>query len=161
MSQGNRIDIQISAEDHAKIQRYVNGLNETLMPYLQTLTTQDRKELPKLGDKSIAFVNKTREYMERDKDLVPVFLDTALFTHDVESYAQLAVYQRQLAAVVTALDDSMMLSGSEAYSSALLFYHHAKMLAMNGVTKAKSVYEDLATRFPGSRRRNTAEAKAE
>jgi hypothetical protein len=161
MSQGNRIDIQINAEDHAKIQSYIDGLNEILVPYLQTLTMDERKELPKLGDKSIAFVNKTNEYMTREKDLVPVFLNTVLFSHDVECHAQLSTYQRQLAKVTTALDDSMLLAGSEAYSSALLFYHQVKMLAVNGVAKAKAIHEDLAARFPGTRRRNTAEVKAQ
>jgi hypothetical protein len=154
--QDNRIDLQISPEDDAKIQAHIDGLIDTLLPYLQTLTTEERRELPKLGEKSFAFLAKTMEYAELNADLVPMYLDQALFAHDVQANDQLLTYQRRLATVTTALDDSVVLTGSEAYSAALMFYHNVKLAAKNGVAHAKAVYEDLAARFPGNRRKKSA-----
>jgi hypothetical protein len=53
-----------------------------------------------------------------------------------------------------AIDDTEMTAGSEAYQTALVFYHSAKMAAAQYVPDAKAVYEELKTRFPqrGGRR---------
>ncbi len=52
-----------------------------------------------------------------------------------------------------------MNSGSEAYTAALQYYNFVKQADKNNVPAAKPVYEDLAQRFPATRRAQ-APAKA-
>jgi hypothetical protein len=47
------------------------------------------------------------------------------------------------------IDDTMLLSGSEAYIAVLAFYNYLKGAAKMGVPGAKTIFEDLSTRFPG------------
>jgi hypothetical protein len=50
------------------------------------------------------------------------------------------------------VDDTEMLTGSEAYQAALVFYKAVKMAAAQDVPGAKAVYEEFKTRFPGGKR---------
>ena len=43
----------------------------------------------------------------------------------------------------------MLLSGSDAYAAALLFYNSVKGAKKSNIAKAGSIYDDLAERFPG------------
>jgi hypothetical protein len=45
-----------------------------------------------------------------------------------------------------------MIAGSEAYQAALVFYSAAKVAAAQDIAGAKTVYEELRTRFPGRRK---------
>ncbi len=56
---------------------------------------------------------------------------------------------RQIAQpLVDMLDDTMLLCGSEAYVSVLAFYTYLKGAAKMNVPGAKTVLDDLSTRFP-------------
>lgn len=153
MSQDNRADIVINDELHARIQGYIQGLTTDLLPLLQTLSAEDRKELFKLGEKNLPFLLKNMEYAEGNPELVPVFLDLPMMARDVNGNARLTGYARQLQPLMVALDDTITLTGSEALQGAMMFYHNVKLLSFNGVTKAKAIYDDLSIRFPGKRKR--------
>ena len=47
------------------------------------------------------------------------------------------------------LDDTMTLSGSEAYGAVLTFYNYIKGAAKSNVPGAQTIFDDLSTRFPG------------
>jgi len=64
MSLENRISIEITPEDQQAIEGALDTLRTTLQPYLQSLTAQDRRELPKMGDGNLPFVSKAVEYAE-------------------------------------------------------------------------------------------------
>jgi len=62
MSQENLVSLTIPAEKLSAIQSNITALNTLLESYLLfNLTPQDRKELTKMGDKTIAFVQKSLE----------------------------------------------------------------------------------------------------
>jgi len=50
------------------------------------------------------------------------------------------------------LNDTIMLSGSEAYVAALAFYKSVKVAASMNVAGAQPIYEDLKKRFEGQGR---------
>lgn len=78
----------------------------------------ERRETPKTGDKTVAFVEKTREYGGQNPHLVPVFVDMAMFDADLSGGTLLARYIRTLKPLVSAMKDSRMLAGREAYQAA-------------------------------------------
>ena len=126
------------------------------MPKLVNLQADERKELPKMGDKTVAFVQKCLEYGELHAELVPGYLDIADLRTDLQAITKLREFSRGLSPLIDALDDSLVLSGSEAYQAALQFYGNAKGAARMGVGAARQVSEDLAARFPGNQTRATA-----
>ena len=124
-----------------------------LLPYLQTMTPEERREVFKLGDKTQSFLDKNVEYAGLNPDLVPMFLNLEHFSRDVNGNAKLSSYRRMLNPLITALDDSITLTGAEALQGALAPYNNVRLAAANGVAKAKAIYEDLAARFPRGRKR--------
>ncbi|HEY6530611.1 MAG TPA: hypothetical protein VIZ65_18130 [Cellvibrionaceae bacterium] len=113
-----------------------------------------------MGDKTQAFVSKAREYASQNPSLVPSFLDLAAFEVDWQAVELLTRLQRQLAPLADNLNDSLALSGSEAYQAALIFYRNVKMAARAGVPKAKTIEVDLSNRFPGGSLKASSTAAA-
>jgi len=150
MAQPNTISVVLDDQTLAEIRAAIGVLRTKLVPQLKTLSTEDRKELPKLGDRSTAFVQKAYEYSGIHPDLVPGYLDRRAFRTDLDGLAQLQALERELAPVTDALSDSILLAGSEAYQAALLFYSNVKAAKKINIGSSASVYDDLASRFPGA-----------
>lgn len=62
MSNDNRISAVLSDEDVAAVQGALATIRGAL-PFLATLSAQERKELPRLGAKSVGFDEKCVTYM--------------------------------------------------------------------------------------------------
>jgi len=149
MAQENRISVKITAEDKTKIDNAIKIIENTLKPYLTALTSDERHSLPKAADKTVAFLNKTKEFMESNPDLTPSFIDKQEYIVDLIATEELHEYYTVLNQVTSMLNDSMMLSASEAYVAALSYYGNAKHAAKMNISGAKEVYEELSKRFKG------------
>ena len=101
-----------------------------------------------MGDKSLAFVRKAREYATNNPELVPAFLNLPMFDADLRGVDTLNNLLRTLQPLVDNLEDSLVLSGSEAYQAALVFYRSVKAAALSGQPNAKTIADDLSARFP-------------
>ncbi|OHD10783.1 MAG: hypothetical protein A2Z96_07140 [Spirochaetes bacterium GWB1_48_6] len=149
MSQPNAISVVIPESDLTEIRAAIATLSTKLMPHLKSLSVQDRSELPKMGEKTVHFVQKALEYGQRNKELVPAFLDLPAMAVDVQAVHSLRELAQGLNPMTDAINDSMMLSGSEAYQGALLLYNHVKIAAKAKAPNAGTIYDDLSSRFPG------------
>ncbi|PKL24015.1 MAG: hypothetical protein CVV47_12185 [Spirochaetae bacterium HGW-Spirochaetae-3] len=153
MSQTNLINLKISDDDVAIIHDAIETLRATLMPHLKTLNIKERNKMLKLGDKSVAFVQKSFEYGEQYKNLVPSFLAMEAFGTDIKATDTLQLMIRALAPICEALEDSLMLTGSEAYEGALMFYQNVKGAARAKDPNAKMIFDDLSDQFKKAPRR--------
>jgi hypothetical protein len=113
-----------------------------------SLTQAQRQGLPKMKDKTTNFVSKALDYAEANPQFAPTYLDIPGLHIDVEAVNILNSLFRPLEQIYTALDDSIMQSGSEAYVAALSFYNAIKQAAKNNVPGAQPIYDDLKKRFP-------------
>lgn len=150
MPQENQISFKIPSEDKQAIKGAIDVLNEKLLPNLKALNPDERQALPKAGDKSVAFLEKTREFLESNKDLVPSFIDVEEYVIDVDGMNELHEYLTPIKQLASLLDDSMKLAGSEAYVTALAFYKSVKNAAKMNIPGAKEVNEELSRRFKGN-----------
>ena len=161
MAQSDTIAVVFEEAELQAVQDAIRVLNTTLLPKLKTLSYQDKHELPKMGDKSVAFVTKAFEYGKKHPALRPAFLDMDAFTVDVEAVQVLRDLDQSLSPVVAALSDSLLLAGSEAYQASLVFYSNVKNATKLRIPAAQGVYDYLSARFPGSASTaKTAVAKA-
>ena len=156
MSQQNLISINISEQDLTDINNAINVLKLKLLPILKSLKPEERHELAKMGDKSVAFVNKSHEYAITNPELVPLFLDMEEFKKDVKALEQLSSFHSSLQQLVDMLSDSILMAGSDAFKAALMFYESVKTALKSNVSKAKTIYEDLSPRFPGRKKNRIA-----
>ena len=149
MSDSNRISMTIPPEVVEQVKNLFNQANQLLAPYLINLTPDERVQLPKMGDKSIPFVTKGAEYMKAAGTPVPPYVSVAELEIDFHAFETLRQIRQIAQPLVDKLDDTMLLCGSEAYVAALAFYTYLKGAAKMNVPGAKTVLEDLSTRFPG------------
>ncbi len=153
MAKMNGFAVKIPDGDMAEIRGAIGVLQAKLGPHLMSLSADDRRELPKMGDKTMSFVQKAYEYGRKNKELAPPFLDLAEFETDVSAVSQLRELSQTLNPVIDALRDSLALSGSEAYKGALVFYGSVKAAAKINAPNARTIYEDLSSRFPSGERK--------
>ena len=121
-----------------------------LRPYLQSLTPEQRETMLKMADKTVAFVNKIRDYAANNPSFVPDFVDMSEFQADADALAGLSPVHMLLAGLALDTDSTMMLAGSDAYAAALIIYNNIKFLAKNKRPGAQAAYDDLRQRFPSN-----------
>lgn len=142
-------EFQVDPADLQAVKDAINVITEKLVPQLIALTPEERRDIPKMGDKTVAFVTKAIEYMQEFPELVPKYVEAQPAKIDLAAVQTLLPLNSQFTKLQEMTSDSSMLSGSEAYGSALSFYNSVKLQAKENVPGAKNVYEDLKTRFPG------------
>jgi len=147
MSTENIVNVRISDEDKTAIEGAIATLEEKLMPYLIALTPDQRREYPKVKDKTLPFVEKVSDYVDSTPEFVPGFMKVDEFKTDFAAYSMLIGMLRRLSQINTGLDDTVLMSGSEAYKAALSYYNSVKQGAKVNAPNAKKVYEELKKRF--------------
>jgi len=61
----NRISLSLPEADMKAVREAVQVLQDKLLPHLITLAPEERRQLPKMGDKTVAFVLKAVNYARR------------------------------------------------------------------------------------------------
>jgi hypothetical protein len=156
----NRHSTSIPVDIVSQVQTLVNQAQGLLLPYVTPLTPSERHTMPKMGEKTLSFVEKAHAFAVQNPTLCPPYLDMTAFDADfgdAHNLWTLLVSTQQLHENV---DDTEMVAGSEAFRSSLVFYNSVKMAARQDVPGAKAVYEELKKRFPGGKRR-TGETELE
>ena len=64
---------------------------------------------------------------------------------------------QELMPLVDGINDTIMLSGSEAMMAALTYYNYIKVTNASKVPGAETIYNDLKSRFPSHRRKSDEE----
>ena len=149
MSQKNRISVKIPEADLAQIKASIATLQEKLLPHLAFLSPEERQDMLKMGDKTLGFVQKSLEYCQSNPDLVPPYIDVAELEVDVAATETLRSLYQPISQIYDGLSDTMALSGSESFSTSLMFYGGIKNAKRQDVKKAETIYNDLSARFPG------------
>ncbi|MDR2027554.1 MAG: hypothetical protein LBQ01_08360 [Prevotellaceae bacterium] len=125
------------------------------------LTPEERRNMPKMGEKTVSFVQKAYELAKENDDLRPSFLNMDEFSVDYSDATNLRVLENNARQILDVIDDIIMVAGSESYLAALSFYEYVKILADRDVPRAKAVYEELKKRFPFGRRKSVTGDSAE
>ncbi len=153
----NRIHQVIPNQDLKAIKDAIKSLEDKLMPHLKTLTNDDRRKLVKMGESGKPFVRKIVEYTKSDGQFLPSFVDQEQLEVDMNAVDNMSSFYRPLSQVMGALNDSILLAGSEAMQAALAYYQSVKQAAKLNIPDAKVIADDLSSRFEGQGRRSAAE----
>jgi hypothetical protein len=105
--------------------------------------------MPKMSDKTLAFVTKATNYCESNPEFAPGYLDVQELKKDLQLAADLKIILDQVTQLQRLVEDTMMQAGSEAYIAALVYYNNIRAVARHGAADAVPIYEDLSARFPG------------
>ncbi|MCU7614111.1 hypothetical protein N0B16_06645 [Chryseobacterium sp. GMJ5] len=147
MSTNNQISVEIPQTVLDEVSQKLQDCKTLLAPYLKALTADQRKSLFKMGDKTVATVQKVKSYLETNPEFAPAYMDKAEFLKDEAVVTGLSPLSNLTEQLSSDIDDTVMLAGSEALMASMLYYGTAKEAASKGVATAKPVYEDLSQRF--------------
>lgn len=143
----NRISETIPAAVILDVTTKLNQCKVALKPYLQGLTEKERHDLFKMGDKTLATVQKVKAYLDTNPEFVPSYMQVAEFRKDEAVVTVLMPLLNLALQLASDIDDTRMLAGSEALQEGMFYYGSTKEAADKGVVTAKPIYDDLKARF--------------
>jgi hypothetical protein len=147
MSKENLVSIQISDADLNTVNEAYKTIQSVLKPYLVTISTEERKTLPKMNEKTLPFVKKVMEYMVSHSEFSPSYVNPDEMKKDVTAFETLNKIGSPLEELSTAITDTTILAGSEAYIASLAYYNSVKQAVKMNQASAKVIFEDLKTKF--------------
>lgn len=122
------------------------------LPFLITLSVEERRKLFKMGDKSLAFVNNSLTVAQSNRDILPASFDLDEFVRDYQLAATLTELLLGLRQMTEQVDDTLLAVGSEAMSSSLTVYDYVKTAAKK-TPGLKILAQQLGERFKAIRNR--------
>jgi len=108
------------------------GQIQAQLPFLIDLNAEDRRALPKLGDKSQAFVDQGLILANQNSGFLPRNFDLDEYRRDVTLFKQLQPLVMALGQLQGKLEDTLLAAGSDAYTQTLLVYQAAKLAGKDG-----------------------------
>ncbi|MBD1997691.1 hypothetical protein H6G00_13815 [Leptolyngbya sp. FACHB-541] len=142
------LSANLSTADQAAIEAALETIREKL-PFLVTMTTEERRKMAKLGDKTRAFVQKSVEFAARHPDYLPRRFDFDAMQEDVDLFMALYPIWVALNDLQELVHNTYMLAGSEAYAAAREVYSSAKA---TGKGEIDSSLNEMGRRFRKSRK---------
>lgn len=147
MSTSNRISEVIPADVIIDVTKKLDDCRVALAPYLLGLSEKERQDLFKMGDKTVATVQKVQSYVQTNPEFIPNYMQTTEFDKDVTVASVLSPIFNMASQLASDMSDTRMLAGSEALAEALIYYVSVREASKRGIPQAKPIYEDLKQRF--------------
>jgi hypothetical protein len=138
----------------ADIQKLNSGLDFDI-----SLSPAERRNIPKMGDKTLPFVDKALNYATQFPNMVPPFLDMKQFQKNYKLANQLHGLLMEIMPVVEKISDTYYRAGAEAFLAARQIYAYAKYASNGGEAPAGAIVDDLKKRYEKRPRKTKTEKK--
>jgi hypothetical protein len=116
------------------------------LPFLVSLTSDERKSIFKTGPNSLSFVQNAAQAAQNNPDIFPKSFNVAEFVSDVALFAVLTDLGTAVGQLVSEIDDTRMAVGGEAMKEATQAYNYVKTAAAT-TPGLKPVADQLGQRF--------------
>jgi hypothetical protein len=143
------LNTTISDSDRQAIKQAIATIQQKL-PFLITLSADERKRLYKMGDKRLAFVQNSLNVAQSNRNILPASFDLDGFSNDYQLSADLTELLMLLNQLTEQVDDTLMAVSSEAMSSSLTVYDYVKTAAKK-TPGLKAIAEQLGSLFKAIR----------
>lgn len=157
----NIVSFTLSEEELNEINSSLDTLERILTPKTISLNPELRRELPKMGDKSLGFVEKAIDLGEHHPEFLPQFVDLEEAKKDLDGVNTIRPVKRRIGFIFQRLEDTGIQAGSEAYSAGRGIYDQIKMLAKSVQSvEAQKARDELKARYLGKPVKSTEEETA-
>jgi len=123
----NLISLDITPDAIAKVDEAIEILEAFTAPFI-TLTTEQKRELFKMGDKSVLFCQQTAMVLEQNQNILPPTFDYKEMRTDLADHTALAPRVLRIREVLARMEDTqialgsdVMVASSEGYALMKLF----------------------------------------
>ena len=142
----NRLDISATASQIAAVKTALQTI-DTNLPFFIGLTTEERIALPAINVNNKVFTEDAINAGVNNAAMLPAFLSVPSMQTDITLFDQLDEIIGMLKQTLEKLEDTHLLAGSEAYSSALMLYKLFGAAADSGIPGADAIVAQLRERF--------------
>lgn len=139
------IDAAVSAADLQAI-RDAFALVVSKLPFLVSLTVEERRATFKAGPDSLSFLTNAATAAKTNPDIFPLSFDRAGFLKDVELFMVLSELGTQADSISSRIDDTRLAVGGEAMQGGSQVYKYVNAAAKD-TPGLKPVAELLGERF--------------
>ena len=139
------IDASISAVDLQAIKDAFATIKQKL-PFLVSLTVDERKSTFKAGPNSLSFVQNALTAAEGHPDIFPNSFSTPAFRKDVDLFSVLTELGTSAESLSSQIDDTRLAVGGEAMQQGSQVYTYVKAAA-DTTPGLKPIAEQLGERF--------------
>ncbi len=143
----------IPADVTIQVVEKLKEINALLSPYCVTLTNQQRKEISKMGDGTLAFVQKAFEFAQAQPEFLPSYVDIEQWRIDMMDVDSVRKIDSVLVKVDEQVSDTRVQAGHEALEAALAYYHTVTRATTDGIAGAKPVHEEMKRRYTRGRKK--------
>lgn len=116
------------------------------LPFLVSLTADERRAIFKTGSGSLAFVQNSLQAAKNNPGIVPGNFNVDEFESDVDLFAVLTELNTPFAQLASEADDTRLAVGGEAMNEATQVYNYVKTAAKT-TPGLKPVADQLGERF--------------
>lgn len=155
MTQNNQVSTEITDAMIAEVTEHLNAVRASLAPVLvMNLTSDERVNMLKMGDKTLAFVRRALNFATQNPSLVPSYLNLEEAWKDYKLTEAISNLLKEITTLRRGLEDTAMVAGSEAYDAALAFYASVRGANRSNIPGAQAVHDELKRQFPRRSRKN-------
>lgn len=132
----------LSPADKAAIMTNLQNIR-SILSFAVNLTAEERRALPKMGDKRFTFVTKVMEYTVNEPQFNPPYLSLPEANKDLNLFNDLRALLAESQQVTEIMSDTQMASGVEIYDYCRAYYDTVKEASVRNAPGAESIFQDL------------------
>lgn len=151
MSKSNKISVSFSETDKESVLEKIAEVKASL-PFLVSLTIEERKKLRKMGPKSVDYVRQSLEGAKAFPDELKKSFDAVEMEKDFTLINNLLGVQIACQSILESINDTMMAGGIDAMEASDEVYASLKSSAKSNVN-AKAMVDKISERFKGQGRK--------
>lgn len=148
----SELNQMLSDQDMQEIKQAID-LIQAKLPFLITLSVDERKRLYKMGDKRIAFVQNSLSAAQSNPNILPASFDLKGFNQRYQMAVRLNEVLMRVQQLHEQVDDTVLAMGSEAMGHSLTVYDYVKTAAKK-TPGLKGIAEQLGTLFKAMRNKS-------
>jgi hypothetical protein len=154
----NRVSATLTASDRQTVMTAIDAIKQA-MPFLVHLTKEERKALPKVGDRARGFMLNCLDAAQQHTDCLPRSFEVEEMQKDIRLTEDLYSVLMALTELHSLVDDTYFTVQSEAYVASLKVYDAVK--SHDDQPGVKIVVDQLKQQFARRNKKEGTEATPE
>ena len=142
----NRLDVTATAAQITAVKAALETII-TNLPFLIGLTIEERSTLSSIDVENKVFTEDAITAGVNNAAMLPAYLSVPAMQTDMTLFNQLEELMLLIKQILEKLEDTHLLAGSEAYTTALMLYKLFGAAADSGVPGADAIVAQLRERF--------------
>lgn len=118
-----------------------------MIPSNVKLKPSERRSMFKLNTKRHMFVEKAVQYMRKNPNTVPTFIDVTDCNNKVNLYGQYAELLNELEQVKTKLEDAKLVIGNDIMKQTRAYFQNSKNASESGNELLAKIYAELKPHY--------------